>query len=313
MEHLANGVSIVKDVPVPEDLDVVVIGRPLSRLSAEMIPYMQRKGATVVVDVDDDFEAVHPMHGAYAKLQFKTSPNSNRAWLMEACHHADLVTCTTPALAKVYGAHGRVAILPNYVPRSMLGTLPAERDDRTIGWAGFVATHPTDLLETRGGVAQAVRDTDSRFLVIGDGYKVARQLGLQDVEIAGPAEFTEYPHALAQLTVGIAPLADTTFNAAKSYLKGLEMAAVGVPFVASPVPDYRRLAGAGIGTLAKSKSRSWASALKRLLGPEGQEKAAEAREIVAARFTYEDNAWRWAEAWQEALANHRAAWTRAAA
>ncbi len=37
-------------------------------------------------------------------------------------------------------------------------------------------------------------------------------------------------------TVGIAPLVDRPFNRSKSWIKGLEYSAFGLPFVASPLP-----------------------------------------------------------------------------
>src|SRR5689334_24701002 len=51
--------------------------------------------------------------------------------------------------------------------------------------------------------------------------------------------FDAWPRALSALGIGLAPLADSTFNRAKSWLKPLEMAAVGVPCVMSALPDRK--------------------------------------------------------------------------
>ena len=59
-----------------------------------------------------------------------------------------------------------------------------------------------------------------------------------------------YTSSVAELGVGLVPLLDSAFNRAKSWLKGLEYAALGVPFVASPTPEYVKLAGLGAGLLA---------------------------------------------------------------
>ena len=56
---------------------------------------------------------------------------------------------------------------------------------------------------------------------------------------------------VAKLGIGVAPLADTKFNAAKSWLKMAEMAALGVPCVVSPRAEYMRLHEQWIGSLAE--------------------------------------------------------------
>jgi len=53
--------------------------------------------------------------------------------------------------------------------------------------------------------------------------------------------------------VGIVPLTDIPFNHAKSYIKGLEYAAAGVPFVCSYSPQYDELTSKhNIGVMVKS-------------------------------------------------------------
>lgn len=89
----------------------------------------------------------------------------------------------------------------------------------------------------------------------------------------------DFPDAVAdaKIDLGIVPLEDTMFNAAKSCLKGMEWAAQGIPFVASDLPEYEWL---GVGLLAKS-FRDWTRCLSRMLDPEFRaEKAAEALERV---------------------------------
>jgi glycosyltransferase involved in cell wall biosynthesis len=291
----------VTDMDKPR-CDVFVMCRPLRRLNYESIAVMQRKGIAVVVDIDDDFEALDPRHIAFKRSQPKYNRESNRVWLRKACAAADLVTCTTPALAERYGSHGRSAVLPNFIPRRMLGALSEQpRDGRTVGWPGHVGTHPRDLLATRGGVGQACREAGARFVNVGSGAEVVEQLGLGDVEYEprGYAEFADYPHAIANFDVGIVPLDDTKFNAAKSALKGLELAAVGVPFVASPTDDYRRINEHGIGLLADWKAKKWRRAVLDLLANR-DEYAEQFRAGVVDQHLLEDNAWRWIEAWDDA-------------
>jgi hypothetical protein len=48
-------------------------------------------------------------------------------------------------------------------------------------------------------------------------------------------------------------LNDIPFNHAKSFIKGLEYAAAGIPFVSSFSPEYEYLAEHGVGRVAKTQ------------------------------------------------------------
>jgi glycosyltransferase involved in cell wall biosynthesis len=135
---------------------------------------------------------------------------------------------------------------------------------------------------------------------IGDD-RTAHELGVPKVEHTGSIDFQYWPSAVSQIGVGVAPLQDTRFNEAKSWLKPLEYSAVGVPWVASPRAEYRALHAFGCGALAE-KNRDWVRELRRLVNDESYraEKSNEAR-AVAARLTIEEHAWRWAEVWAEAV------------
>jgi len=287
----------VFDVDAP-DADVIVLQRPLQAHLVRAILKLQAKGVRVVVEIDDDFEAIHPQNVSWATCHPSRSPDRNWSHLRHACQLADLVTVTTPALAARYGAHGRVAVVPNCVPERLLGVHRDPHDGLWMGWSGSVATHPTDLQAAGGGIARAIRSTGAHFAVIGTGQGVQRALGLPEPPRAsGWRPIDEYHEALGQLDVGVVPLALTAFNEAKSWLKGLEMAAVGVPFVASSTGPYRQLEALGAGTVA-GKPRRWEAELKGLLSSAVYrgEMADQGRE-AARRLTIEGNCGRWWDAW----------------
>jgi glycosyltransferase involved in cell wall biosynthesis len=78
------------------------------------------------------------------------------------------------------------------------------------------------------------------------------------------------------------------------------MCAAGVPWVASPRPEYARLHAAGAGILA-DRPRTWYRELKRLReSPALREELSQAGREVAATNRLEDHAWRWHEAWEKA-------------
>lgn len=300
----------------PVNADVVVLQRPLTRNRYELLRAIQAAGPAVVVEVDDNFHAIHRLNVAWQHSNPLHDREKNRDWLLKSCEAADWVTVTTPALAEQYGGHGRVSIVPNYVPAAYCALepgadLPAHLPALTgtvLGWTGSVATHPDDLQATGGGVARvlnrAPRAANATFHVVGTGAKVAAGLGLvKEPTATGWLPLGQYPAAMAQIDVGIVPLADHRFNEAKSWLKGLEFAALGVPFVASPTGPYRELAGHhGLGVIARDPGE-WCRGVEALvLDPVFREDTAlRYRETVETGLTVELNAWRWLEAWSMAL------------
>lgn len=298
------GADPVVGVDIDFDADVIVFQRVLDRRRYELLCVLKEAGITVVVEIDDDFHAIHKLNAAWKGTSPLHSPESNRDWLMRACQVADLVTVTTPALAERYGEHGRVAILPNYVPARYLD-IAGQRDGDRIGWSGSIATHPGDLQVTGGAIAEVA---GARVAVVGTGKLVAEALKVETVESGGWLPIDEYPHAVARFDVGIVPLRKSAFNEAKSSLKGLEMAAVGVPFVATPTGPYRALAEEGIGWLADSPDE-WRAKVSLLIADHDlrAELGQRWRQVVRERFTIEQHAVDWWGAWTMTYADKVAA------
>lgn len=295
-----------------ESFDVYVFQRPAREGLLPWLPHLQGMGKAIVIDIDDDMTCLHPQH------PLLSGPREHDAsWrsIRRACMSADLVTVSSEALAERYAPHGRVKVVPNCVPEALLD-MPRESDGRTIGWGGYPPMHPGDLEVTRGGVADALEGTDWRFLHIGpkthpgpgvpEGRSVVERMHLPRAESTSGLTIQEYHEAIGRLDIGIVPLDDTKFNAAKSYLKGIEYAARGVPFVASRAREYERLhAREGLGTLVAPKARKWSAALSRLMEDSGlrAEEAERGLRVVRERHTLEGQAWRWVDAWEQAIAN----------
>lgn len=293
--------DIVRDVLV--DADVVVFQRVIHQWMADAIPILRAKGIAVVVDVDDDLTSVHPSNPAWSGMHPRNEGRRLRdgtvnriSWrhLSAACRAATLVTVSTTALLPVYAAHGRGQILHNYLPDQYYG-LP-RTDSDTIGWPGSYHSHPNDP-EVVGGALARLVDEGATFVMRGDSTGAGKAFGLAADPPGGGVPLTEWPQSVADLGIGIAPLADTRFNAAKSWLKPMELAAAGVPWVASPRAEYRRLHAMGAGVLA-DRPRAWYRELKRLReSPALREEMSEAGRAVAAQLRLADHAWRWLEAW----------------
>jgi hypothetical protein len=152
-----------------------------------------------------------------------------------------------------------------------------------------------------------------KFRVVGPPRGVKSAFKLDDEPLSdGPVPIEKYHRELSRrLQVGIAPLNDTRFNEAKSWLKMLEYAALGIPCVGSPRAEYRRLHDLGVGLLADNP-KQWFRHCKALMENADlrDEVAGRGRE-AAAKLTLEGNAWRWWEAWTDAYEIQRGSSTGA--
>lgn len=291
---------------VMADVEVVVVQRPLHRWMLHMIRRAHEQGVTVVVELDDNLSKLDLDHYMRRTVDPRLHPDANYRILEECCRIADFMTVTTEALGRFYGRPGRWTVIPNHVPESYLAVEKVPHEGVRVGWPGLTMTHPHDLQTTGGGVAAAVTATGAEFVHIGASCTphyadVGEALGIpgrvRECPLpGGSAGLAEYPVAVAQLDVGIVPLDRTPHNRAKSYLKGLEMAALGVPFVASPTGPYIELARHA-GVLASSPVE-WEREVRRLVVSSGwrAEMAGRGREWAASQ-TIEGNAGMWWEAW----------------
>jgi hypothetical protein len=285
----------VKDV-LDVEADVVVLQRVTHAYMAQAVGIMRAKGITVVVDVDDDLSSIHPSNPAWAVHRPGAGLHS---WhnVSLACRNASLVTVSTPALLDVYARHGRGHVLHNYLPDYYYG-LPRVDSD-VVGWPGSYHSHPNDPESLGGAIARLV-DEGAEFVMRGDPTGAGRAFGLAEDPHGGPVPIEEWPTAVAGLGIGIAPLADTKFNRAKSWLKPLEMSAAGVPWVASPRAEYERLHKLGAGVLA-DRPRGWYRELKRLReSPQRRAELSEAGRTAAEQLRLRDHSWRWMDAWTRA-------------
>lgn len=281
------------------DADVFVFQRVTSRTLLNLVVGLRQRGRTVVVDMDDDLSCITPKNAAWRGLHPRLSPDNNWQHAQSACDVASLVTVSTPELQRRYGV-ARSRVLRNCIPRHFL-MVPRPAAAQVWGWAGSLHSHPDDLPIVGRSVVELTRQ-GHEFMVIGRPDGTGRALGLPaDPPATGHVEFEDWAAAVAQLRVGVAPLGDTRFNAAKSWLKPLEYAAVGVPWVGSDRAEYRALAALGAGTVVGDRARDWTRAVRQLLtDSHAWEEASEACRALAARLTVEEHAWRWMETWEAA-------------
>ena len=299
-----TGKEVLVGVQIPEDADAIVIQRPSHPLQPQMINILRSNGVAVIVDMDDDMSTIHPDNSAFHMYRHRSATPFSWKYAALSCRIASMVTVSTPQLAKVYGGHGRVKVLDNYVPTSYLSTphLPSG----AFGWAGTTNSHPNDPQVTAPAVRDLVRD-GYMFQVVGGDKKTASAFRTPQVSATGTVSIKDWVSVIASsMDVGWAPLAATTFNSSKSRLKPLEYMAAGVAWVGSPRAEYRRLnRDSGCGLLADTP-KQWYNYTRDLLNDDTLRKEqVEAGYEYMRDQTYEKNAWRWWEVWEEASRSER--------
>lgn len=298
---------------IQEDIDLLVLQRPLNKSIYAVAEQARKQGITIVVELDDDLDTVHPDNSAYRSVHPSYSPLSNYEWVWKTCALADLVTVSTPRLTR-WGSEVGVesVVLRNCIPDEVFDIPPSASIGVSagLGWSGTVTTHPVDLREVGDAVGRVLRRHKQGFHVVGDGNFVADQLRLDtntEVHPTGWVDLEDYMDALKKnIRVGIVPLEDSPFNEAKSNLKGLEMASLGIPFVASPTSEYKFLADYGVGQLASSPAE-WYKALNKLLTDERKAymMGQKYQRIVGDNFRYSQHAHKWFTAWEKAVQNRK--------
>jgi hypothetical protein len=290
------------DVAIPPGADVIVLQRPAHPLQPQLIRLLRHNGIAVVVDMDDDMSSIHPDNVAFRTYHTRSSTPFNWRNAAQSCKDATLVTTSTRALLWTYG-HGRGVVLDNYVPAATLGYETPDTGRASFGWAGTTSSHPNDL-QVMGPAVQKLIDAGHTFKVVGGPSKVKVAARLRaEPEYTGTIGLDQWIKTIGETyRVGLIPLAPTAFNTAKSRLKGIEHMAAGVPWVASPRDEYRRLVReSGCGLLADTP-KEWVAQVTRLLTDEilYKDQVEMGREYMKGQ-TFQANAWKWAEAWEKAL------------
>lgn len=304
-EEDEQGRQHLKALQVPDDADAIVLQRPAHPLQPQMINILRSNGIAVIIDMDDDMSTIHPENGAFHMYRHHSNTPLSWRYADISCKIASMVTVSTPQLLKTYAKHGRGRVIDNYIPESYLSVPHVSTE--SFGWAGTTKSHPNDPQVT-APMVQKLTSEGYRFRVVGGDKKVASAFRMTDPpEMTGMVGLRDWiPTIASTLDVGWAPLAATAFNSSKSRLKPLEYMAAGVAWVGSPREAYRKLhRESGCGLLADNP-KQWYNHTKELLANETLRKEqVEAGYDYLKSQTYEQNAWRYWEAWTEAVTAER--------
>lgn len=263
----------------------------------------QALGQRIVIDVDDYYEGIPEGNLARESTSAEANKIRNREHYLESILLADTITVSTPFLRDHYAKqHPDVVLVRNSLMPGMFTRQKVRNRKPVIGWVGGVSWKSDDLAMLRDWLPDFLEDNDLMFHHSGD---VPEHPSFAEVTGVNPARVTtlpmtrvdEYPLLFTPIDIGIVPLASNNFNAAKSFLKGLEYAASGIPFVADPTPEYLELARKGTGLIATSPDE-WVEKLTSLLDYKTRRRAAA---VNAAMADEHWSFWARAREWSDVL------------
>ena len=232
--------------PVPP-CDICIVQRTaLPSIAAvdALVRQLGEIGAVLVTDVDDAFTLIGPDHPEEARYR-PLSAALDRA----IAASAESWFSTAPLRAAYAGVAARTHIVPNALdPRLWrdwrLPRGPVLAAPRVRMLAMGTATHDADLAMIRPALDRLAAERPDAFdlTVIGMAGAIPSAPWLH--RLSPPAEAIAYPRfvrwlrAQGPFDVGLAPLVDTPFNRAKSDIKLLDYAGLGLLPVVSAGPAY---------------------------------------------------------------------------
>lgn len=275
------------------NVDALVMQRPAG--PGGMTNWGAWKGRTkLVYECDDDLLRVDPSGLPHLH------DDKERDAIRFCLQLSDLITVSTPYLAEQYRQwNPNVVVLPNYIDSGLLKVERPRRERLTLGWAGGLS-HLGDFMPAAAPALKSVLADDDRLDMHFIGWDFSPTLGLP----RGRTRFTAWQHDVTvyyrniDFDIGLAPLdLDSDFNRSKSHVKALELAALGIPVIASDLDPYHDFVVDGVTGFLVRTEDEWRDRL-RLLADDADLRAAmgaKAREH-AAGFTIQQHWPKWRDA-----------------
>jgi glycosyltransferase involved in cell wall biosynthesis len=301
---------LIPDEKAIHGWDIIVLKLIMLERVVDQVRQARENGQKVVVDIDDHMEGLEETNLAYKTTHPDANPNNNREHYIAIMEQADALITSTPFLYDFY--KNKYPEKPIYLIRNGIDIdrwSVRDRDHKgrlpTFGWVGATTWRSGDLEILNPFFGEFLKKKHLRFHHAGNIINAptpASQIGI-DKSI-----FTSEPMKTMlnitelysrKIDVGIVPLRDVPFNHAKSYLKGMEYAAAGVPFIATGLPEYQLLADGGVGRIANT-SEEWLSHMEELLDPAVRKEERERQfETLKEKFSMTQRGLDWMQVMEE--------------
>jgi glycosyltransferase involved in cell wall biosynthesis len=144
-----------------------------------------------------------------------------------------------------------------------LRNVPRPAGDVVMTYGSGTRTHDADFAAAAPGLLAALRARPQlRLRIVGELNLPADFAPFDDrIERVSKTHYAAYLAWLAKSDISIAPLEDTVFNDAKSNIKFLEAAVLGVASVCSPRATFRTIVTHGVNGMLAEGADAWEKAL----------------------------------------------------
>jgi len=247
----------------------------------DLIDECRRQSIRTIYDIDDlvfdlDEYAQHPV--------FKDMPKADiDSFLDGAKSYRDCLAATDCAIASTTTladymrryCNGKVYVVENALDEISLAVagrvrmLPrlSNADKILIGYGSGTKSHDHDFALVSGVLADLMRSDPRIHLAIHGYLNLGPEFhGLEArIQRVPFLEVSEYLLAVSQFDINLAPLASGVFNDAKSNIKLIEAASLGVPSVISPRKSFLDFVRDGETALVADTAEDWNKALSKLI------------------------------------------------
>jgi glycosyltransferase involved in cell wall biosynthesis len=288
-----------------ESCDLVHMHRQHGPATESLIAALRRSGVAISYDNDDDLAAIPRDSPSYRSLGGLRG-HRDFAATVRAARRAALVTTPSRVLAERYRGSGarHVEVIENYLPAEFTAQKPRRHDGLVVGWIAGLE-HAVD--DSRLGIGRVLLGflneyRKLRVATIGHDLRLPHERYFH----LERSEFADLLHSAAAFDIGLAPLADSSFNTSRSNVKLKEYAALGVPWLASSVAPYADLGPDQGGLLVEDEG--WERAIRELIDhPLRRRRLAQRARAWARTQTIEAAAPRWEAVFEDAVRRVRAA------
>lgn len=225
--------------------------------------FLHPSAPACIQDLDDLLFDVHPTN--FGAFEFYREADVHRIMAASLAISDALTVSTEPLAAELRAFNPHVAVIPNYLPKRLLGRPKKRvRTKPIVGWAGG-SSHMIDLNVIADVLPKVINSTDAKLRFYGMDFA-----GL--FELDEPAQFTPWFHDKSayvkalDLDIGLCPLVDNRFNRCKSHVKALEYSFRGIPTVASNVTPYKEYVIHGVTGFLCNDQEEWEHYLRVLIG-----------------------------------------------
>jgi len=221
--------------------DLVVCSRPNN---PEILQYFKMRKMPLLIDVDDDFEAITKSHPGYNGV----GPGNKTAieGMNKCLQMANAITTSTEILKEKFTERygNKVYLVENGWDNDnenwKKSLFPKDPNIVYVGWGGTV-THRNDFNLVLNALHLITKKLDNvKIIIYGDPeiYFMINKIPENKKLFIPPTEYYIYPGVIGSFDILLAPLLDTAFNNAKSDIKLVDAGARKIPWIASRSTAY---------------------------------------------------------------------------